>query len=122
MPAALIAAAFLLLAQDAAVDGPAPPPCDTDLQVCPVIDPATGRSRVYPADVDRFQQDVETCLHFAGEEPYDAARRKEIDAAIAEHCDGAKARLPGLRKRYRDDPEALERIEAIQAFRIDAGL
>ncbi|WGM39103.1 hypothetical protein [Caulobacter sp. NIBR1757] len=107
--------AFLLLAQPAA-DAPAPP-CDANLQVCPVIDPATGLPRVWPVDIQGFQDDVETCVHFAGEEPYDAARRRQIEAAIRRHCDGSARALPRLLKRYEKAPDALARIRAIQAFR-----
>jgi len=121
MIVAWIAAITLLSGQESADDA-APPACDAAMQVCPVIDPKTGQPRVYPADVTRFQEDIETCIHFAGEEPYDADRRRQIEAAIRKHCDGAKARLPSLRKKYAADPVNLERIEAIQAFRVEAGL
>jgi hypothetical protein len=118
---ALLAAVLLSASQESAADV-APMPCDASLQVCPVTDPKTGQPRVYPADVTRFQEDIETCIHFAGEEPYDADRRRQIEAAVRKHCDGANKRLPGLRKKYAADPVNLERIEAIQAFRVGAGL
>ena len=107
--------AFLLLAQPAA--DVALPPCDASLQVCPVIDPTTGLPKVWPVDIQGFQDDVETCVHFAGEEAYDAARRREIEAAIRRHCDGSARAFPRLLKRYEKAPEALARIKAIQAFR-----
>ena len=106
--------AFFLLSQPTA---DAPPPCDANLQVCPIIDPATGLPKVWPVDIQGFQDDVETCVHFAGEEPYDAARRRQIEAAIRRHCDGSARALPRLLKRYEKAPEALARIKAIQAFR-----
>ncbi|RYF95391.1 MAG: hypothetical protein EON95_01690 [Caulobacteraceae bacterium] len=117
---ALFAAAALLTFQDAAADAPLPA-CDASMQVCPVIDPATGLPKVWPVDIQGFQDDVETCIHFAGEEPYDAARRREIEAAIRRHCDGSARAYPRLLKRYEKAPEALERIKAIQGFR-DAAL
>ncbi|HYE44166.1 MAG TPA: hypothetical protein VEA44_00170 [Caulobacter sp.] len=117
----VLASAVLLFGQEAAADAPAPG-CDPVMQVCPVIDPATGQPRQYPADVVRFQADVEACLHFAGEEPYDAARRREIEAAVRKHCDGSAARLPKLRRKYAADPVNLNRVEQIQAFRVEAGL
>ncbi len=111
-------AALLLFGQPAA--DTTLPECDANLQVCPVIDPATGLPKVWPVDIQGFQDDVETCVHFAGEEAYDAARRRQIEAAIKRHCDGSARALPRLRKRYEKAPEALARIEAIQAFRVEA--
>ncbi len=111
--------AVLLIGQTAA-DAPAPP-CDANLQVCPIIDPATGKAKVWPVDIQGFQDDVETCVHFAGEEPYDAARRRQIEAAIRRHCEGSARAFPRLLKRYEKAPDALARIRAIQAFR-DASL
>lgn len=111
---ALLATA-LLYAQPAADTPPAP--CDANLQVCPIIDPAPGLPKVWPVDIQGFQDDVETCVHFAGEEPYDAARRRQIETAIRRHCDGSARALPRLLKRYEKAPEALARIKAIQAFR-----
>ena len=113
MIAGLLSAVFLLSQPTAG----APPPCDANLQVCPIIDPATGLPKVWPVDIQGFQDDVETCIHFAGEEPYDPARRRQIEAAIRRHCDGSARALPRLLKRYEKAPEALARIRAIQAFR-----
>lgn len=96
-----------------------PPPCDPLMTLCDVIDPATGEARVWPADVAKLQTDVETCLHFAGEEPFDDARRRQIDEAIEAHCGAVERDMPGLRTKYRDDPVVLERLDAIAAF--DAG-
>ena len=94
----------------------ASPPCDANLQVCDVIDPATGKPRVWPRDVMTFQTDVETCIHFAGEEAYDKARGRQIAAGIRKHCGGAKRALPNLRRKYAGDPLVLGRVTAIQAL------
>lgn len=120
MLVALLAVALLHSSQESAADTALA--CDPSLQICPVIDPRTGKPRRFPADVSRFQTDVETCVHFAGEEPYNEERRRDIDAALTKYCDGAKARLPALRRKYAKDPVNLKRIEAIQAYRIEAGL
>lgn len=68
----------------------------------------------------RFQRDVETCIHFAGEEPYDDARRREIKAAVRKHCGGSERALPKLRRKYAGNPPVLGRINAIQALRESA--
>ena len=110
----MIQLAFLLVL--AAEPAPPAPPCDPLMTICDVLDPATGKARVWPADVARLQEDVETCLHFAGEEPYDAERRKEIEAAIDAHCGALERDLPDLRRKYKDDPLAQERLDAIVAL------
>ena len=93
-----------------------PPPCDTNMEVCAVVDPATGKPRIWPRDVAKFQTDVETCIHFAGEEAYDKARGRQIAAAVKKHCGGAKRALPKLRGKYAGDPLVLGRVTAIQAL------
>ena len=117
---ALLAAALLHATQESAADTALT--CDPGLQICPVIDSRTGKPHSFPADVTRFQTDVETCVHFAGEEPYNEERRRDIDAALKKYCDGAKARLPALRRKYAKDPVNLKRVDAIQAYRVEAGL
>lgn len=95
---------------------PAPPTCDANLEVCDVIDLVTGKARVWPRDVAKFKTDVETCIHFAGEEPYDVARRRQINAAIRKHCGPADRNGATLRKKYAKNPLVLDRVNAIQAL------
>ncbi|MDV3515093.1 hypothetical protein [Stenotrophomonas sp. C1657] len=62
--------------------------------------------RIYcgmPADVQAFIARENSCQHFAGEEPYDDARRRELEAAIARFCDGREKIFAGLVARHRDD-------------------
>ncbi|WP_425330410.1 hypothetical protein [Xanthomonas citri] len=56
-----------------------------------------------PEDVRKLVEDYDTCEHFAGEEPYDADRRHEIEVAVAQFCTPAPARLATLMQRYRND-------------------
>ncbi|WDJ04556.1 hypothetical protein [Xanthomonas campestris] len=56
-----------------------------------------------PDDVRKLVDDYDTCEHFAGEEPYDDARRREIEAAVEQYCTPAPARLAALMQRYRND-------------------
>lgn len=117
MLVSMLLAVALLGGTDLSAIAPTDPPsCDADLQVCDVIDPATGKPRVWPGDVARFQIDVETCIHFAGEEPYDAARRRQIDVAIRKHCGPAERNGARLRKKYAKSPLVLDRLNAIQAL------
>jgi hypothetical protein len=104
----------------AARSSPPPPPCDASLQVCDVIDPATGKARVWPRDVAKFQTDLETCIHFAGEEAYDAARGRQIAAAVKRFCGGADRAQPRLLTKYAKSPLILDRVKAIIALKESA--
>lgn len=97
-----------------------PPTCDRTLQVCDVTDPVTGKPRIWPRDVAKFQTDVETCIHFAGEEPYNDARRREIEAAVRTSCGPAERNGAPLRKKYAKNPPVLDRVIAIQALKESA--
>lgn len=62
--------------------------------------------RIYcdmPADVQAFIVRENSCEHFAGEEPYDDARRRELEAAAARFCDGREKIFADLVARHRDD-------------------
>ncbi|MDP9838897.1 hypothetical protein J2T09_003669 [Neorhizobium huautlense] len=63
-----------------------------------------------PADIQTFVTERENCDHFRGEEPYDAERRREIEAALDRYCRGTDARLQGLRKKYREAPAAIRDV------------
>ena len=57
-----------------------------------------------PADVEAQRRNAETCEHFAGEEPYDAERRRQIEQGLADSCGPLKAALPGLKAKHAGDP------------------
>lgn len=62
--------------------------------------------RIYcdmPADVQAFIARENSCEHFAGEEPYDDARRRELEAAAARFCDDREKIFADLVARHRDD-------------------
>ena len=58
---------------------------------------------------------VEACIHFAGEEPYDAERGRFLAKQIDETCEPAKRDLPRLIEKYVLDPKASARLEVIKA-------
>lgn len=66
---------------------------------------AYPEARGLPADVQQFIVNHSDCEHWAGEEPYDAARRREIDRGIAASCKGLDASAVTLRKRYAKHPK-----------------
>jgi len=62
--------------------------------------------RIYcqmPADVQAFLARENTCQHFAGEEPYDDERRRELEEASATYCEGREKIFTDLVARHRDD-------------------
>jgi hypothetical protein len=63
-----------------------------------------------PADVAAFLEDRQQCEHFLGEEPYDAQRAAEIDAALARYCRGTDARLAQLKQKYQAGPAAVRTV------------
>jgi ABC-type amino acid transport substrate-binding protein len=61
-----------------------------------------------PADIRQFIARRETCNHWAGEEGYDAARRRQIERALREaRCDALAADENKLRDHYKDAPDVL---------------
>nr|BFD40789.1 hypothetical protein FFPRI1PSEUD_22880 [Pseudomonas sp. FFPRI_1] len=67
-----------------------------------------------PAEVTAFIQRHEECLHFAGEEPYDAERRAELEKAVNEVCVGHDRQLGSLRAQYKNDPDALQALAPLE--------
>jgi hypothetical protein len=66
----------------------------------------------FPPAVQAFLDRSEQCEHWAGEEPYDEDRRKEIDAAFDElHCESLAAERQRLQQRYRKDAAVTKAIE-----------
>ncbi|MGE8271840.1 hypothetical protein [Stenotrophomonas sp.] len=62
--------------------------------------------RIYcamPTDVQAFLARENTCQHFAGEEPYDDERRRELEEASAKYCEGREKIFTGLVARHRGD-------------------
>jgi hypothetical protein len=104
-------AALALVAATAAA-----PPRDTPLSAAELK--AHPGARGQPADVQRFIVRYDDCGHWAGEEPYDADRKREIDAAIAQTCKGNDAIAARLRQRYAKNPT----IQAVLRGYPDIGL
>lgn len=62
--------------------------------------------RIYcamPAGVQAFLARENTCQHFAGEEPYDDERRRELEEASAKYCEGREKIFTDLVARHRGD-------------------
>src|ERR1044072_6331102 len=67
---------------------------------------AYPEARGMPADVQRYMVRRADCEHWAGEELYDAARKAEIEANVAEACTGLDAETAALRRRHANDSAA----------------
>ncbi|HYC98836.1 hypothetical protein [Brevundimonas sp.] len=79
----------------------------------------SGCATSYSEDaVTRFVERAEMCAHFSGEEPYDDARRAEIDKALSDmRCPTLLRDGAALRLSRKDRPEDVLRIdEALSAF------
>ena len=68
--------------------------------------------------VTRFVERAEMCAHWAGEEPYDDARRAEIDRNLNDlRCTTVRRDGEALKLSRRDRPEDVRRIdEALAGF------
>jgi len=58
-----------------------------------------------PEDVKCFVDDAAMCEHFAGEEPYDNERKKEIIEGLMKYCTSAQNRMRVLKRKYNDLPD-----------------
>jgi hypothetical protein len=84
---------------------------------CGSPQPAKPAATALPADVTKLVERWEMCWHFAGEEPYDAARAKQIADGQAEWCPGNEAERERLRVKWKDDArvqDALRKLDAMQ--------
>lgn len=65
-----------------------------------------------PPEVKSWLSRFEQCEHWAGEEPYDEARGKEIDAAFDKlRCKDISADAQKLEQRYKNDAAVMHAIE-----------
>lgn len=62
------------------------------------------------AKVEAFTTRRDQCDHFRGEEPYNAARAREIAAKVKRYCTGTDRELRRLRKKYAGNPRVLRTL------------
>jgi hypothetical protein len=67
-------------------------------------------ARGMPPDVQHFIVRWQDCTHWLGEPPYDTARARQIEEAVAATCPGLDARAEALRARYAAEPDILARL------------
>ena len=100
------------------VTGPDGQPCAPSMQVCAYdLDPRTHRPMTYPADVVRYQEAVEGCIHWGGEVGDNMpARARQIERGQHQTCDVARPLGRRLARRYARNAPVLRRVRAIQAL------
>ena len=75
-------------------------------------DPKFSDLRNLPYDVRAHIDRQRNCNHWAGEEPYDADRRRQIAAAVRDlRCTRLEAEEHQLRRRYARVPAVLKAID-----------
>jgi cytochrome c556 len=80
-------------------------------------DPIDAIKKGQPKDVVRFIDRYVECVHWGGEEPYDAERRKEILAAVTRlRCSKLDADEKAIRKKYTNKPRVLNAIDRAKAL------
>lgn len=80
----------------------------------PNLDRIEQLAKSAPPDVAAFVSRMMECLHWAGEEPYDAARRREINRALRSlGCapDRLDRSASALRAKYSSESKILSLIE-----------
>jgi hypothetical protein len=76
----------------------------------PELDAALRKA---PSPVRSFVERLVSCEHWAGEEPYDADRRREIERALRiDRCDRIDIEGREFRRRYARRPEILRLFDA----------
>jgi len=88
-------------ADAAPADAPPPASAPADAPAAAATAPA---GPALPADMQAQAEHAEMCEHFAGEEPYDAARRKELEDAMKENCGPLEDAMPALKAAHGSDP------------------
>lgn len=69
-----------------------------------------------PRDVRRFVERAEACLHFAGEEAYDAERGRFLARQMRRlRCDALETDAKRLERRHAARPDAAAAVEAAMA-------
>ncbi len=115
-----VAAPALPLAAPAPAPAPAAPVNATETAIDPSLNETElqtdPEARGLPADVQRYLVRHADCEHWAGEEPYDAERRTQIETNVAQSCTGLDAARAELLTRHRSEPAAhgaLSRLDPI---------
>lgn len=70
--------------------------------------PTYGDSATLPQDVQHYVDQRALCDHWAGEEPYDKQRARQIARGVARDCRGLDRLLQRLQRRYASNPQVMD--------------
>ena len=84
--------------------------CSTSLLFCSfALAESPPPNNAYPSGIVAMKKRIETCHHFAGEEPYDEERRKQIEKAMTDNkCEKLQEEInnffktKAIKKEYKD--------------------
>lgn len=65
-----------------------------------------------PFDVKAFDEKRESCIHFLGEEPYDAERKTDLIKQLKKYCAGNDKSLKRLKKKYSKNAAVLAKLNS----------
>lgn len=75
-------------------------------------DPLAALKKGLPPEVAEMIERTVGCSHWAGEEPYDDERKKEISAALKElKCDRLTRDEASISKRYANRPKVIDALK-----------
>lgn len=112
--------ALILLAAACKDRAPSPAPAETEAPSAPAPAPsATASPAAVPppdpaAEVSRLAKRIEACEHFAGEEPYDAARAAELRQQVEANCPGNQAEHARLRRQHAANPAIKRQLDRLE--------
>lgn len=78
----------------------------------PPTDLSFDQLMAFAPPITALVERAEGCTHFSGEEPYDEARRAQIEDALADlRCETLEQEIAGTRARFDGAPEAQARLD-----------
>lgn len=86
------------------------PPGRLGILVLTMISCSVQGQGLLPGDVTLFVKSRDLCDHFRGEEPFDAERRKFLQANMRKVCTGSDSKLKLLRMKYRANSQVLHKL------------
>ena len=88
----------------------------SSVQQAPDQGALVARQAALPSPVKALLARSDECLHWSGEDAYDAERGAQIEKAVTRlRCDTVAADAARLEQRYRKNPAAVKALREVQA-------